>query len=232
MNEQTTHSTEDLIAELVKRGATMEQVAKVKDPAVGTPEEALQALKDGNSRFYSSSPQTNTVGANARRAQIMGQTPFAVILGCADSRVPVEIVFDQGPGNLFSIRVAGSVAEPGTLGSIQYAVQHLKVRLIVVLGHEGCGAVAAAMLPQEQRDAEPLHVRFLLDLIEPAVRNIPEIRDGKARMREAVVSNIRWQEKEIKRDPVIGAAIQSGQVNVVGAFYEIGSGAVDFLEKE
>ncbi|RYZ89235.1 MAG: carbonic anhydrase, partial [Proteobacteria bacterium] len=206
------------------------QVAQVKDSNANDPIQALELLKDGNSRFYSGQPQSHGVAANARRSQIMAQTPFAVILGCADSRVPVEIVFDQGPGNLFSIRVAGNVAEAATLGSIQYAVKHLKVRLIVVLGHEGCGAVAAAMLPSEKRDAEALHVRFLLDLIEPAVRDIPTIHDGKARMREAVAANIKLQRQEVAKDPVVAAAIAEGQVQVVGAFYEIGSGAVDFLD--
>jgi carbonic anhydrase len=231
MNEQTsTPSVENPFDELHTVAKTMEQVAKLKDPAAKTPEEALNLLRAGNARFFSGEPKSIGMAANARRAQIMAQTPFAVILGCADSRVPVEIVFDQGPGDIFSIRVAGGVVEPATLGSVQYAINHLKVKLIVLLGHEGCGAVAAAMLTPEERDAEPLHVRFLLDRIEPAVRNLASIRDNKARMREAVVSNILWQKEEALRDPVIAEAVANGKVKIVGGFYEIGSGAVDFLE--
>lgn len=227
---QSNPTTEQLVAELIKRGATMEQVALLKDPTANTPAEALGLLQAGNSRFYSGNQQSVGVAANARRAQIMSQTPFAVILGCADSRVPVEIVFDQGPGDLFSIRVAGNVAESATLGSIQYAVTHLKVHLVVILGHEGCGAVAAAMQSAESRAAESLHVRFLLERIEPAVRDLAPIRDHKARMREAIVANIRLQKSFVEADEVVARAAASGQIRVVGAFYEIGSGAVDFLE--
>ena len=230
MRDDLRPTTEELIAELIKRGATMEQVALLKDPAAQSPREALRLLKNGNSRFYSGTPNSASVPANARRAQIMSQTPYSVILGCADSRVPVEIVFDQGPGDIFSIRVAGGVAEDATLGSIQYAVTHLKVHLIVVLGHEGCGAVTAAMQSAQARADEPPHVRFLLDKIEPAVRDLPPIHDHKARMREAVVSNVRLQKRAVEADPIVARAIESGQIEVVGAFYEIGSGAVDFLE--
>jgi len=155
-----------------------------------------------------------------------------VVLGCADSRVPVEIIFDQGPGDIFSIRVAGNVAEPSSIGSVQYAVEHLKVHLIVVMGHEGCGAVAASMLPQEVRDQEPLHVRFLLDSIVPSVEGMPFIRDPKARMREAVTRNVWRQKAQLESDPTIAKAIESGKIKVVAAFYEIGSGAVDFLPEE
>jgi carbonic anhydrase len=223
-------SKEELIAELTKRGATMAQVALLKDPTAQTPEEAIELLQTGNSRFFSGQPQRVHSDVNSRRAQIIAQTPFAVVLGCADSRVPIELVFDQGPGDLFSIRVAGNVVEAGTLGSIQYAIRHLKVKLVVVLGHEGCGAVAASLLSAEERAAEPLHVRFLLDAIVPALEGMPPIQDRKAQMREAVVLNVRRQKALLEQDDVVREAIESGNVKVVGAFYEIGSGAVDFLE--
>ncbi len=223
-------STEDIIAELVKRGASMEQIALLKDPIANTPNEALLALKTGNARFYAGSNARQQISVNERRAQIISQTPFAVVLGCSDSRVPLEIVFDQGPGDLFSIRVAGHVIEPATLGSIEYAIRHLKIHLVVVLGHEGCGAVAAAMLEPEKRDQEPEYVRFLLDKITPAVCDLPPIRDHKARMREAVVANVWHQKAALEENPVVKSAIEKGQLKVVGAFYEIGSGAVDFLD--
>jgi len=224
-------TSEELIAELIKRGATMEQIALHKDPGANTPAEALLELKQGNARFYSGAQQRVLTDVNHRRAQIMAQTPFAVVLGCADSRVPVELVFDQGPGDIFSIRIAGNVVNPVTLGSIEYAVSKLKVHLLVVMGHEGCGAVAAAMLPHAERAAEPQNIRLLLDEIRPAVANLPPIRDHKARMREAVVSNVWRQLNNLKANPVVMAAVESGQIEIVGAFYEIGSGAVDFLEE-
>jgi len=219
-----------LVAELIKRGATMEDIARLKDPGANSPGEALQALKSGNTRFYSGAPQRTALAANERRAQIMSQTPFAVVLGCADSRVPVELIFDQGPGDIFGIRVAGNVVEPGTLGSVEYAIRHLKIHLVVILGHEGCGAVTAAMLDAEQRNCEPENVRFLLDRIVPAVRDLPVLRDTKARMREAVVRNVHHQIEQLKQNPVVDEATSRGQIEIIGAFYEIGSGAVDFLE--
>ncbi len=220
----------ELVAELIKRGATMEDIARLKDPGANTPAEALHALKDGNARFYSGAPQRTALAANERRAQIMSQTPFAVVLGCADSRVPVEIVFDQGPGDIFSIRVAGNIVEASTLGSIEYAVRYLKVHLVIVMGHEGCGAVTAALRDETERQNEPEYIRFLLDHIAPAVRDLPPIRDSKARMREAVILNVRHQVEQLKTNPIVTAAVERKQIEVIGAFYEIGSGAVDFLE--
>ncbi|HVF84561.1 MAG TPA: carbonic anhydrase [Abditibacteriaceae bacterium] len=230
LSEMPSELKSELVAELIKRGATMEDIARLKDPGANSPTEALQALKSGNTRFYSGAPQRTSLAANERRAQIMSQTPFAVVLGCADSRVPVELIFDQGPGDIFGIRIAGNVVESGTLGSIEYAIKHLKVHLVVILGHEGCGAVTAAMLDAEQRNSEPENVRFLLDRIVPAVSDLPVLRDTKARMREAVIRNVHHQLDHLRHNPVVEEAIARGQIEIIGAFYEIGSGAVDFLE--
>lgn len=220
------------LAEAVKRGATMEEIARLRDPIARTPAEAIRALKAGNARFFGGVARRPEMSANERRAQILSQTPFAVILGCADSRVPTEIVYDQGLGTLFVVRVAGNVIEPGSVGSVEYAVKHLKSHVVVVTGHEGCGAVGAAMLPAEEQNREPANVRYLLDRIRPAVAGLAPIRDRKARMREAVIANVRLQVHRMKQNPVIAEAIKSGQIAVIGAFYEISSGAVDFLETE
>jgi carbonic anhydrase len=220
------------IAEVVKRGTTMEEIARLREPVARTPAEAIRELKIGNSRFFSGTAERPEISALERRAQILAQTPFAVVLGCSDSRVPIEVVFDQGLGNLFVTRVAGNVVESATIGSIEYAVEHLKSHVVVVMGHEGCGAVKAAMLPQETRDKEPECVRFLLDRIAPAVNAIAAIRDEKARMREAVVANVRQQVHALRRNPTIQRAIERGQISLVGAYYEITSGAVDFFETE
>lgn len=232
MSNETTNNakTEELLAELIKRGATMEQIALLRDPVANTPAEALLALRTGNARFLSGTVEKNSVTVNERRAQIVTQTPFAVVLGCSDSRVPVEIIFDVGPGDIFSIRVAGSVAEPGTVGSIEYAIQYLKVHLVVVLGHEGCGAVAAALNSPDERAKVPPHVHFLLEKITPAVSDLPDIRDSKARMREAITRNVWHQKAELEANPLVAQAVADGRIAVVGAYYSIGSGAVDFLE--
>lgn len=220
------------LRDAIQKGATMEEIAKLKAPTISTTEEAIRALKAGNARFFGGHARRPEMSANERRAQIITQTPFAVILGCSDSRVPIEIVYDQGLGEIFAIRVAGQIVEPATAGSVEYAVTHLKTRLLVIMGHEGCGAVKAAMLPEQDRAAEPENVRFLLDQIAPSVRNLPPIRDIKARLREAVVSNVRLQVQKARENPVIKAAVEKKQLAVIGAYYEISSGQVDFLETE
>ena len=218
--------------ELIRRGATMEEVAKLKDPVATNPDEAIRALKIGNARFFGGQAQRPEASAAERRAQILGQTPFGVVLSCSDSRVPTEIVFDQGLGDLFITRVAGNVVDRTTLGSIEYAVGHLKTNVVVVMGHEGCGAVKAALLPPEERARETENIQFLLNQIIPSLQKLPAIRDEKAKMREAVIANVRVQVQNLKKGKFIQDAIRSKKIAVIGAFYEITSGAVDFLETE
>ena len=220
------------IADAVKRGATMEEIAQLRDPVATSPQAAIRALKAGNSRFFSGTARRPELSAAERRSQILAQTPFAVILSCSDSRVPTEIVFDQGLGNLFITRVAGNVIEAGTLGSIEYGVEHLKTYVVVVLGHEGCGAVKAALLSPEQRARESESIQSLLNSIVPAISRLPKIRDEKAKLREAVIANVRQQVQNLKKAKLIQEAIASNKIAVIGAFYEITSGAVDFFETE
>ena len=233
VSEEQSITAHDLnLSRLLQTGITMKEMAQLKAPSINTTEEAVLALKLGNARFFSGRRFPTDFSALERRAQILTQNPFAVVLGCSDSRVPTEIIYDQQPGDLFVIRVAGNVIETSTLGSIEYAVRHLKTRVVVVMGHEGCGAVQAAMLDEITRSFEPQYVQSLLDLIVPSVRQLPRIRDSKARMREAVISNVRMQVHHLKKNPVIIEAIQTNQITVIGAYYEISSGAVDFLETE
>jgi carbonic anhydrase len=220
------------LREAIIKGASMEEIAKLREPSARTPEEAVRALKSGNSRFFGGTARRPEMNANERRAHILGQTPFAAILGCSDSRVPTELVYDQSLGDLFVVRVAGQVVDPGTIGSVEYAVKHLKTKVVVVMGHEGCGAVAAAMLPAEDVKGEPDNVKYLVGKIAPAVANIPNIRDPKARMREAVMANVRQQVALAKENPIIKEAVAKNQITVVGAYYEISSGQVDFLETD
>jgi carbonic anhydrase len=220
------------IADAVRNGATMEEIAKLRDPIAKTPAEAIRALKIGNSRFFSGAARRPETSAAERRSQILAQTPFAVILSCSDSRVPTEIVFDQGLGTLFITRVAGNIIDKSTLGSIEYGVGHLKTQVVVVLGHEGCGAVKAALLSPEQRALETENIQFLLNQIVPSVSKIPKIRDEKAKMREAVVANIRQQVQNLKQTKYVQQAIAANKIAVIGAYYEITSGAVDFFETD
>ena len=216
--------------ELLSRGATLPEVASILGPRVKRPDDAIRELKAGNARFFNGESRRPELNANQRRAQIFTQTPFAAILSCADSRVPTEIVYDQGLGDIFTTRVAGNVVTPSTAGSLEYAVLHLKPRVVVVMGHEGCGAIHAAMSPKAQRDKEPENVRALLDAIAPAVEGMPKLEDPKARMREAVIRNVRAQTRELRKNAVIRDALKRGDIAVIGAFYEISSGAVDFIE--
>lgn len=217
------------LLDAIRRGASMEDIADLKDSDVHSPDAAIQALKDGNARFFGGNASRPELGANERRAQIIGQTPFAAILACSDSRVPVELVFDQGLGQLFVVRVAGNVVGEAGLGTLEYAIKHLDVHLVVVMGHEGCGAVAAALRPPEVNAQEPPHLQRIIGKIRPSVENLPPIRDKKARMREAVLNNVRHQVQVLRQQPVIHEAEESGRIRVIGGFYEIGSGAVDFL---
>lgn len=210
-------------------GLTMEEAAAVRPARARTPAESIELMLEGNARFFTGRAQRPELNAFQRREQIALQTPYAVVLGCSDSRVPLEIVFDQGLGDIFAVRVAGNVVEPGTVGSIEYAIEHLDSHLIVVMGHESCGAVSAAMLPQAEQDREPEQVRFLLGLIRPAVTDLPEIRDPKARMREAVIRNVVRQVETLSLNPTVRSAVAEGRVQVVGAYYELSSGAVDFI---
>lgn len=223
---------ESRILDAIRRGASMEDIAGLKPARVGSPGEAIRALKDGNARFFSNQASRPELGANERRAQIMGQTPFAVILACSDSRVPVELVFDQGFGDLFVVRVAGNVVGEAGLGTVEYAVRHLNVNLVMVMGHEGCGAVQAAMMPESEIAQEPDALQQLIRRIQPSLVGLPAIRDRKARMREAVLNNVRHQAAALRDQRVVREAEASGQIRVIGGFYEIGSGAVDFLTDE
>lgn len=225
MKSKTSETLEDAF----RRGASMEDIAVLKHSDVHSPDDAIVALKEGNTRFFGGVTEQPPLSPNERRAQIMGQTPFAAVVACSDSRVPVELVFDQGLGQLFVVRVAGNVVTDVGLATLEYALCHLDVHLIMVLGHEGCGAVAAALLPEESLTNEPQHLRSLIGRIQPSVADLPRIRDKKARMREAVLNNVRHQVAILREQPLIREAEETGRIRVIGGFYEIGSGAVDFL---
>ncbi|MGB6031823.1 MAG: carbonic anhydrase, partial [Bacteroidota bacterium] len=186
--------------------------------------EALDRLVEGNKRFANSQSYHQSVAEDARRQMAQGQRPFAVILTCADSRVPPSQIFDHGLGEVFSIRIAGNVPSDAVVGSIEFAVTHLGSRLVVVMGHEKCGAVQAAI--EGERDA---HLYAITDLIQPAVAKARafegNLLENCIRVHATMVAeNLRHQ------GPVLSKACQEGSLKVVPAYYRFETGVVEFLE--
>jgi carbonic anhydrase len=196
------------------------------------PLEVLQSLQKGNFRFWTGQAKRPEASAFERRALIKQQYPTTVVLGCADSRVPVELVFDQGLGDMFVVRVAGNCLGDTTKASLDYAVHHVHVPVLIVLGHEGCGAIKAAGLPSASIAREPLALRTVLTKLKEglAAADLPtNITDVRARDREAGTANVRNQIKALVDDPEMLALINEGKLIIVGGFYEISSGIVDFF---
>jgi carbonic anhydrase len=158
-----------------------------------------------------------------------GQKPFAAVLGCSDSRVPPELVFDQGFGALFVIRVAGNVIGTDVLGSLQYAYHHLHVPLVAVLGHEGCGAVSAALELKFKRAKEPEHIDALVQLIEPGLKDIDPMLAPDKQLSAAVEANVRWSMKQLAELPDAKKALEDKRFEMVGAVYELATGNVRML---
>lgn len=194
-----------------------------------TPAEAIKRLLEGNRRYVAS--QIHHEDGLVQRRQVLagGQHPFAIVLGCADSRVPPELVFDQGLGDLFVIRVAGNIPSDHVLGSIEYAVEHLGSSLIVVLGHERCGAVEAAVMGEKGHG----RIGTLVSAIKPAV--VDAIRYRRPATPNAVVdvcvrSNVSHCVHDILAySPVVKHFVKAGRVRVVGARYDLDSGEVEFI---
>ena len=161
-----------------------------------------------------------------------GQRPYATILGCSDSRVPPEWVFDAGLGELFVVRVAGNVFSPEIGGSLQYAGAHLQTPLFVVLGHEGCGAVGAALATKYEGAQHRSRIQILVDSILPGLPELDPQLSPPERLRRAVESNVRWTVRQILNTPEGQARVAEGRMKIVGAIYEIESGRVRFLPSE
>eukprot|EP00929_Paragymnodinium_shiwhaense_P098890 TRINITY_DN6040_c0_g1_i2.p1 TRINITY_DN6040_c0_g1~~TRINITY_DN6040_c0_g1_i2.p1 ORF type:complete len:353 (+),score=78.49 TRINITY_DN6040_c0_g1_i2:89-1147(+) len=196
-----------------------------------TPQEVLAELQKGNMRFWTGCATRPEKSAFERRALISKQFPSVAILGCSDSRVPIEIVFDVGLGDAFVVRVAGNCLDTTSLGSLQYAVNHLKVKVLVVLGHEGCGAIKAAGLPGEKIAQEPAALASLLRQLKGGLNEngLAQLEDSRARDREAVAANVKHQIEALTHDEGILQKINAGDLLCVGAMYELSSGIVDFF---
>jgi carbonic anhydrase len=236
------------------------QFARAADPAhpdqpIVSTSEAISRLKEGNGRFIAGNPQhphesvdeRNYMAANShenagmislgmtseqaakRRAELTkSQHPFAIILSCSDSRVPPEIVFDEGLGDLFIVRVAGNVLNDEGLGSIEYAVDILGARLIVVLGHQSCGAVDAAMKTVAAKGKAPGHIQSLVTAIKPVVESTP-----KGDLDTTIKANVKHVVDALRSStPILKARVDSGNVQVIGGYYGLDTGAVTFLDNK
>jgi carbonic anhydrase len=198
--------------------------------------DALESLKTGNRRFAAGETELDISTSRQRRDQLVsGQAPFAVILGCSDSRVPVEMIFDQGLGDLFVIRVAGNVVAPSQVGSVEFAAEQFGVRLVVVLGHTGCGAIAATLKALQEpgtRHSENLH--SIVERIGPAVEGClaeDSSPDDEQLIERAVRANIRASVQQLQHgSSMIEEFVRDDGLVVVGAEYSLATGTVEFLD--
>jgi carbonic anhydrase len=238
----------------------MNQFARAADPThpdqpIVAPAEAISRLKEGNGRFIAGNPQsphesaderkhmavnsyenagtislgmTSEQAAKRRPELLKSQHPFAIILSCSDSRVPPEIVFDEGLGDLFIVRVAGNVLNDEGLGSIEYGVDILGARLIVVLGHQSCGAVDAAMKTVAAKGKAPGHIQSLVTAIKPVVDSTP-----KGDLDTTIKANVKHVVDALRSStPILKAKVDSGEIQVIGGYYSLDTGAVTFLEEK
>ena len=198
--------------------------------------DALKRLREGNDRFVNGVKNLDVMINQTRRGNLLaGQEPFAVILGCSDSRVPVEIVFDQGLGDLFVIRVAGNIVAPSQIGSVEFAAAQFGTRLVVVLGHSLCGAIQSTLeeLQRPQQD-QSRNLASIVERVRPSIESLlsTELKDDPAAlMEQAVRANIRASANHLRNgSQIIEHLIQKEGLLVVGAEYSLESGIVDFFD--
>jgi carbonic anhydrase len=188
--------------------------------------EALALLKAGNARFAAGTPQIGLLDASVLELA-GGQSPYAVVLGCSDSRVPIETIFDQTPGKLFVVRIAGNYLNDDVFGSIEFGVAVLKARLILVLGHTNCGAVTAAVAHARDGTTQPGHIATIVEAISPAAkaaRGLPG--DWIA---NAVIENVKRNAREMTAaSKIIADAVSRGDVEIAAGIYELHTGRVNF----
>jgi carbonic anhydrase len=192
-------------------------------------DDVLARLREGNERFVNGRARFPTVQKEILAQLAKGQRPYATILGCSDSRVPPELVFDAGFGELFIIRVAGNVVSPEVMGTLQYAAVHLGTPLFVVLGHEGCGAVQAALAAKFRGARDRSRIERLLETITPGLDTIRADATLEEQMLAAVEANVRWSMHQLLATPEAQARSAEGVIKLVGAVYELTTGRVRFL---
>ncbi|HJX29237.1 MAG TPA: carbonic anhydrase [Thermoanaerobaculia bacterium] len=197
--------------------------------------EALARLREGNRRFVSGVRSVEALLSHTRRAELATeQRPFAIVLGCSDSRVPAELVFDQGLGDLFVIRVAGNIVAPSQVGSVEFAAEQFGTPLVVVLGHTRCGAIGATLNELRSGANHTRNVRSIVNRIRPAVEALlaTDLKDDEERLvREAVRANVRASANHLRHgSALLEQLIQDGNLLVVGAEYSLETGEVDFFD--
>jgi carbonic anhydrase len=201
-----------------------------------TAQQALDALIEGNSRFASEVQSQDPQALDSRRYRLMpSQEPFAIVIGCSDARVPAEIVFDQGLGDLFVIRVAGNIIAPSQVGSVEFAVERFGTPLVVVLGHSRCGAIQATLEELERpSESRSPNLRAIVDRIRPSVETLLEsgLRlDSKLLVEKAVRANIRVSANQLRHgSQILERLIEKDELRVVGAEYSLENGSVDFFD--
>ncbi len=205
---------------------TIAEPAEEKNGITGA--QAMQKLLEGNARYvYGNVSHQDQHVVERRSDLISSQHPIAVVVGCSDSRVPPEAVFDQGLGDIFVVRTAGQVLDDASLGSIEYAVEHLGVSLVVVLGHDSCGAVTAAVKGGEA----PGHLKSLVESIRPAVDEAKEMNNEGELLNNSIDNNIKNIQKDLESsEPILSGEVQKGELMVVGARYQLDTGAVQIFE--
>jgi carbonic anhydrase len=191
---------------------------------------ALERLKKGNRRFVEGATLHAHENASWRSLLTETQKPFATVIGCSDSRAPPELIFDVGLGDLFTIRLAGNIIDEGVIGTVQYGGAHLHTPLVVVLGHEGCGAVDATLEEMLHKPMELKYVGALIRLIKPGLMKLDLNMDRTALLRAAVEANVRWSMRQLSSMPEAAKALSEKRVSLVGGVYELATGRVRFLD--
>lgn len=209
---------------------TVEPVAIDREPYPRDANEALARLKQGNQRFMDDKPYHIHEKSSWRSLLVKTQKPFAAVVGCSDSRVPPELIFDVGFGDLFTIRLAGNIIQEDVIGSLQYAVAHLHTHLVIVMGHEGCGAVTATVEEMLDKAEEPEHIESLIKSIKPGLSKLDLKQDRESLLRAAVEANVRWSMQQLFALPEAKRALHEKHVILLGAVYELNTGQVRFLD--
>lgn len=216
----------------VKESAVEKESEKAEKSEAKTPDDALALLKSGNQRFVDNKLANNDLGEMRRKELAEGQEPFAVVVTCSDSRVVPEHVFDQGLGDIFVIRVAGNILDKAEIGSVEYAVDHLGSKVVVILGHESCGAVTTAVAkvekPADTQTTE--NIDAFLDNIEPAVVKAKETKlEGKELVEKTADINVEMAADQLAADSaLVKKAVDESKVKIVGAKYHLSSGEISW----
>jgi carbonic anhydrase len=192
-------------------------------------DEALRKLLEGNQRFLNGQAHFPTVCKETLADLAKGQRPYATILGCADSRVPPELIFDANFGELFIVRVAGNVVSPEVMGSLQYAGAHLHTALFLVLGHDGCGAVKAALDSKLHDVQHQSRIQLLVNNIVPGLATLDTNKPAEEQLSDAIEANVRWSMHQLRESPEGARALEEARAMLAGAVYEIATGRVRLL---